>query len=109
MGLDHTVTLGIVSALNRSVNEINQVQLIQTDAAINHGNSGGPLLNIHGEVIGIDEAINPNAQNIGFAIPIDVAKDIAEQLVQHGNIARALCRHLHADARAQGGKGYWIA
>jgi serine protease Do len=89
MGLDHTVTLGIVSALNRSVNEINQVQLIQTDAAINHGNSGGPLLNIHGEVIGVDEAINPNAQNIGFAIPIDVAKDIAQQLVDHGNIPRA--------------------
>jgi serine protease Do len=89
MGLDHTVTLGIISALNRSVNEINQVQLIQTDAAINHGNSGGPLLNIHGEVIGIDEAIRPDAQNIGFAIPIDVAKDIAAQLVEHGNIARA--------------------
>jgi serine protease Do len=89
MGLDHTVTVGIISGLNRSISEINQVQLIQTDAAINHGNSGGPLLNIHGEVIGINNAINPNAQNIGFAIPIDVGKDIAEQLVAHGNIARA--------------------
>lgn len=89
MGLDHTVTLGIVSALNRSLSEVNQLQLIQTDAAINHGNSGGPLLNIHGEVIGINTAIRPDAQNIGFAIPVDIAKDVAEQLVQHGNIAHA--------------------
>ena len=89
MGLDHTVTLGIISALNRSLSEVNEVQLIQTDAAINHGNSGGPLLNLHGDVIGITVAINPNAQNIGFAIPVDIAKDIAQQLVAHGNIPRA--------------------
>lgn len=89
MGLDHTVTMGIVSALNRSLSEVNEVQLIQTDAAINHGNSGGPLLNIHGEVIGINTAIRPDAQNIGFAIPIDVAKETGDQLVAHGNIPRA--------------------
>ena len=89
MGLDHTVTLGIISALNRSLSEVNEVQLIQTDAAINHGNSGGPLINLHGEVIGITVAINPNAQNIGFAIPVDIAKDIAQQLVQNGSIPRA--------------------
>jgi len=89
MGLDHSVTMGIVSALNRSLSEVNEVQLIQTDAAINHGNSGGPLLNIHGEVIGINTAIRPDAQNIGFAIPIDVAKETGDQLLAHGSIPRA--------------------
>lgn len=89
MGLDHTVTLGIISALNRSVSQVNDVQLIQTDAAINHGNSGGPLINLHAEVIGIAQAIRPDAQNIGFAIPIDIAKEIAQQLLEKGSIARA--------------------
>lgn len=90
LGLDHTVTFGIVSALGRSLSEIGtNVELIQTDAAINPGNSGGPLLNIHGEVIGLNTAIRGDAQNVGFAIPIDVAKEVAEQLLQHGKIARA--------------------
>ena len=89
LGLDHTVTLGIISALNRSIEEkINNVDLIQTDAAINPGNSGGPLLNIHGEVIGIATAIRGDAQNIGFAIPVDVVKDVAQQLLDKGSIAR---------------------
>ncbi len=89
MGLDHTVTLGIVSALGRSLYDIrNNVELIQTDAAINPGNSGGPLLNIAGEVIGINTAIRGDAQNIGFAIPIDIAKDVANQLLESGKIAR---------------------
>lgn len=89
LGLDHTVTLGIISALGRSLNELNSnVELIQTDAAINPGNSGGPLLNIHGQVIGINTAIRGDAQNIGFAIPIDVAKDVATQLLEKGKISR---------------------
>ena len=89
LGLDHTVTFGIVSALGRSLSLIGNVELIQTDAAINPGNSGGPLLNIKGEVIGVNTAIRGDAQNIGFAIPIDIARNVTEQLLEHGKIARA--------------------
>lgn len=90
LGLDHTVTFGIISALGRSLNEVGtNVELIQTDAAINPGNSGGPLLNIKGEVIGLNTAIRGDAQNVGFAIPIDVAQEVAEQLLNGGKIARA--------------------
>jgi len=102
LGLDHTVTLGIISALNRSVeNKINNVDLIQTDAAINPGNSGGPLLNIHGEVIGITTAIRGDGQNIGFAIPVDVAKDVAQQLLNNGTIARPYVGVYMQDINAQ--------
>jgi serine protease Do len=79
-GLDHTVTLGIISALSRQIPELSNVSFIQTDAAINPGNSGGPLLNIKGEVIGINTAILGSAQNIGFAIPVNVAKNAVNQL-----------------------------
>lgn len=88
LGLDHSVTMGIISALGRSLNDINSVDFIQTDAAINPGNSGGPLLNIHGEVIGLNTAIRGDGQNIGFAIPIDIAKDVTDQLVVSGSIKR---------------------
>lgn len=86
LGLSQTVTLGIVSALGRSISNLNSVELVQTDAAINPGNSGGPLLNIRGEVIGINTAIRGDGQNIGFAIPIDVARQVADQLVETGSI-----------------------
>lgn len=88
-GLNRTVTLGIVSALNRTIIEPNGVRLenlIQTDAAINPGNSGGPLINIKGEVIGINTAIKSDAQGIGFAIPINKAKQIAERLIKEGKV-----------------------
>jgi S1-C subfamily serine protease len=76
---DPTVTRGIVSALNRTVE--NLTGMIQTDAAINPGNSGGPLVNAAGQVIGINTAVAADgAQNIGFAIPIDKAKDLADRL-----------------------------
>ncbi len=89
LGLEHTVTLGIISALGRSLSALqNNVELIQTDAAINPGNSGGPLLNIHGEVVGLNTAIRGDAQNIGFALPIDVARDVAQQLLEGGKISR---------------------
>ncbi len=84
MGIDHTVTMGIISGVNRNlVNEGSRVQLIQTDAAINQGNSGGPLINIHGEVVGMNELIfNPRfAQNMCFAIPVDVFKEVSDQLI----------------------------
>jgi S1-C subfamily serine protease len=86
LGLDNTVTAGIISAIGRSSNQVGipdkRVQFIQTDAAINPGNSGGPLLNDRGEVIGMNTAIRANAQGLGFAIPIETAKRIADQLLR---------------------------
>jgi serine protease Do len=89
LGYDHTVTLGIISAIHRSLADLNaHVELIQTDAAINPGNSGGPLLNIHGQVIGLTSAIRNGAQNIGFAIPVDVVEQVSNLLIKDGTITR---------------------
>lgn len=89
LGFDHTVTLGIISAVERTVTDVNgNINFIQTDAAINPGNSGGPLLNLAGEVIGVNTAIQANAQNIGFSIPVDIAKAVSEQLIAHKQIDR---------------------
>jgi S1-C subfamily serine protease len=86
LGLDNTVTLGIVSTLNRPSATAGipekRLDFIQTDAAINPGNSGGPLLNEQGEVIGINTAIRANAMGIGFAIPINKAKEIMPVLAR---------------------------
>ncbi len=89
LGFDHTVTLGIVSAISRRVPDINMnLDFIQTDAAINPGNSGGPLVNLDGQVIGINTAISGRGQNIGFAIPIAVAKSVTENLISNGSVDR---------------------
>ena len=91
-GLAHTVTAGIVSAKHRIINEDPDPRrfddFIQTDAAINPGNSGGPLINMRGEVVGIATAINPRANTIGFAIPINIAKQILPQLRATGRVSR---------------------
>jgi len=87
-GLEHTVTAGIVSAKHRFIGQGSYDDFIQTDAAINPGNSGGPLLNMAGEVIGINSAIRPAANTIGFAVPIEMAKEVLPQLRASGHVTR---------------------
>ncbi|MEE9172816.1 MAG: DegQ family serine endoprotease [candidate division NC10 bacterium] len=88
-GLSHTVTVGVVSATGRAGVGITAYEdFIQTDASINPGNSGGPLLNIDAEVIGINTAIVATGQGIGFAIPVNLAKDIMGQLIKEGRVTR---------------------
>ncbi len=87
-GLEHTVTAGIVSAKGRVIGAGPYDDFIQTDASINPGNSGGPLLNLKGEVVGLNTAIVSGGQGIGFAIPINVAKDMLPQLKTKGKVAR---------------------
>lgn len=90
LGLDNTVTAGIISATDRSSSDVGvpdrRVGFIQTDTAINPGNSGGPLLNSRGQVIGMNTAIIQGAQGIGFAIPINTVQNIAQQLVTKGEV-----------------------
>lgn len=87
-GLGHTVTVGIVSAKGRSLGLGAYDDFIQTDAAINPGNSGGPLFNLQGQVVGVNTAIIAGGQGIGFAIPIDLAKNIINQLKDTGKVVR---------------------
>ncbi len=91
--LSGTLTVGVISGKGRSNLSIvggapAYQDFLQTDASINFGNSGGPLLNIHGEAIGINTAINPSGEGIGFAIPINMAKHISGQLIAHGKVTR---------------------
>ena len=91
LGLDQTVTRGIVSGVNRILPDTPlslSEPLIQTDTPINPGNSGGPLLNMCGEVIGMNTAIVPDAQNIGFAIPINLIKSVIPALIRDGRMIR---------------------
>ncbi|MCI0408812.1 MAG: PDZ domain-containing protein, partial [Acidobacteria bacterium] len=89
---EHTVTVGVVSAKGRKLGELSKDpsldEFIQTDAAINFGNSGGPLLNASGEVIGVNSAISSVGQGIGFAVPINTAKAILSQLKATGHVQR---------------------
>jgi serine protease Do len=90
-GFENTVTAGIVSATSRSLPDGTYVPFIQTDAAVNPGNSGGPLFNMKGEVIGINSQIYSRTggyQGLAFAIPVDVAANVKTQLVQHGKVER---------------------
>lgn len=98
LGLSNTVTAGIISATGRASNEIGaadkRVSFIQTDAAINPGNSGGPLLNAVGQVVGVNTAVISQAQGLGFAIPINTAYRIAEQIITTGR-----AQHLYLGIR----------
>ena len=90
LGYSHSVSTGIVSAVHRNLGDdrVKLSDLIQTDAAINPGNSGGPLLNAYGQVIGINSAIRGDAQNIGFAIPIDKLRDIVPALMDPAHVSK---------------------
>jgi len=84
-----TVTTGIISSINRNIEfEDGVLELVQTDAAINPGNSGGPLVNTSGEVVAINTAKIPYAHGIGFAIPVNTAKKVLEELIQYGKVNR---------------------
>ena len=89
-GFEHSVTAGVISAKDRSIHakDVNFDGFLQTDAAINPGNSGGPLLDMDGRVVGINTAIVPYAQGIGFAIPVNMAKDVMNDLVSYGKVKR---------------------
>jgi Do/DeqQ family serine protease len=88
-GLDQTVTVGVVSAVGRSDVGITMYEdFIQTDASINPGNSGGPLVNMSGEVVGINTAIVATGQGIGFAIPINMAREVTDRLIAQGRVVR---------------------
>ena len=94
-GLSHTVSAGILSAKGRTKDDVKGLDptgyfnFLQTDASINPGNSGGPLLDIKGEVVGINAAIRANANGIGFAIPINMVKQLLPMLLHDGKISRS--------------------
>src|SRR5512140_742839 len=85
---DHTVTVGVVSSLGRKIFNQSFDEYIQTDAAINPGNSGGPLVNLAGEAVGINAAVSSEAQGIGFAVPINVARGVLGELREHHRVQR---------------------
>jgi serine protease Do len=103
LAYEHTVTVGVVSYLGRKLFDASLDDYIQTDAAINFGNSGGPLINARGEVIGINTAISWRASSIGFAIPINMARGILPQLRERGRVSRGYVgltlRELDPDVR----------
>lgn len=87
-GMEHTVTVGVLSARGRRIGVGTYDNFLQTDAAINPGNSGGPLFNMAGEVIGINTAINAAGQGIGFAVPSNAVKEVVAQIKAHGKVTR---------------------
>ncbi len=111
-GLQHTVTSGIVSALGRSgINRDGYEDFIQTDASINPGNSGGALINLKGELIGINSAIFSNSGGnigIGFAIPVNIAKSIMSQILEFGKVRRGLLGVSISDFNAETARAYGV-
>src|SRR5947207_10762154 len=111
--LSGTLTVGVISGKGRTNLSIvggapAYQDFIQTDASINFGNSGGPLLNIRGEAIGINTAINPSGEGIGSAIPMNLAKHVADQLLAHGKVARAWLGVQLADLTPEIAEGFGI-
>ncbi len=108
-GLEGTVTSGIVSALHREMTSPNQFAIdnsIQTDAAINHGNSGGPLLNAQGKVVGVNSQIESNSggnEGVGFAVPSNTIRSIASQLISSGKAEHAFLGVVLSDSSSQTG------
>jgi serine protease Do len=100
-GYGHSMTKGIISALGRTLDDLNLFPFMQTDASINPGNSGGPLVNTQGQVIGVNTAIDARAQGIGFVIPIDNVKSILPQLEKEGGIKRGFIGIQMADIDAE--------
>lgn len=108
-----SVTVGIVSAQGRTDLNIyggtpEYQDFIQTDASINFGNSGGPLCNIRGEAIGINTAVNTSGQGIGFAVPINLAKHVADQLVAHGQVRRSMLGVILAEFTPELAEGFGL-
>jgi S1-C subfamily serine protease len=103
LGLERTVTSGVVSAVNRNPSGVGLEGLIQTDAAISPGNSGGPLLDSQGRVIGINTVVlrAPGSEGLGFAIPIGLATDVADQVLRTGRVTRAFLGISFRDIDAQ--------
>lgn len=109
LAYEHTVTVGVVSFIGRKLFDTSLDNYIQTDAAINFGNSGGPLINARGEVVGINSAISRQARNIGFAVPINQASAILPQLKESGRVSRGyigvVLRDVDPDLRESLGLG----
>jgi serine protease Do len=105
--LSHTVSAGILSAKGRSRNDVKGLDpagyydYLQTDASINPGNSGGPLLDLEGRVIGINTAIKPEANSIGFAIPVNMVRELLPSLIEHGKVRRSAIGVVVASVREE--------
>jgi serine protease Do len=122
-GLSHTVSAGILSAKGRTRDDVQGLppegyyHFLQTDASINPGNSGGPLLNLAGEVVGVNAAVRANANNIGFAIPINMVKQLLPRLLRDGRITRSaigvevktLDKNTAEELKRPTTKGAWVS
>lgn len=110
LGYNNTVTVGVISALDRELKGQNSLKLIQTDAAINPGNSGGALVNGSGEVIGINsiKIANEEVEGIGFAIPINAIKPLIEEILTKGYISRPYLGIYGQDISSETAKAYEI-